>query len=244
VGRGDDLDRRCQRFRLKAAWGGAGVFDPSVLTRLVGLSGRIQPTIKASSQRIIRAGETTPAIDVTFVGHDGGAMKVESAAPQILGLDGRAVVIEFLSGTELIRLEGSLAIERTTAPFLAALHPIAMPDQLQRRRWTREPTNVAVRVANADDPPGSETWHTTTTRDLSPGGACVVTVGFLQVGQRLRIDLRLASGQVDLTGEVLDILKDGTTRIQFTGASQSDVQKVLRHHMDLQVAKQYPYGTT
>jgi c-di-GMP-binding flagellar brake protein YcgR len=127
---------------------------------------------------------------------------------------------------------------------VATLHPIAVPDQLQRRQWTRVPTNVAARVTAADGRPGNEQWHATTTRDLSPGGACVVTVGALRAGQRVRIDLRLASGNVEVTGEILDIAADGTARIRFVNVPESDVQRVLRHHMDLQAAKHYPYATS
>jgi c-di-GMP-binding flagellar brake protein YcgR len=220
------------------------VFDASVLDRLVGWSGKIQPKNRAQSQRIIRAKDLIGAIEVIVVGHENGVMKVESDASQILQFEGHAVVIEFRTETELIRLEGSLAIHGSTPPFVATLHPIAMPDQLQRRQWARVPTNVAVRVAAADDPAEAETWHTTTTRDLSPGGACVVTVGALRAGQRVRLDLRLASGNVNVIGDILDIAADGTARIRFVNVSEPDVQRVLRHHMDLQAAQQYPYATS
>jgi len=220
------------------------VFDASVLARLVGWSGGLRPTIRAESQRVIRALEAAvDTLDVTVVDHDGGIVHIESADARILGLDRRAVVVDFRSDDELIQLEGSLELLRSSAPYLVALHPVAMPDKLQRRNWVRVPTKVAVRLTDAAAPAGGEVWHATTTRDLSPGGACVMTVGDVHAGQQLRIDLQLASGRIEVQGEVLRVLDDGTTRIKFHGVSESDVQRLLRHHVDLEAVQGYPYAS-
>jgi len=220
------------------------VFDASVLARLTGMSGRLRLAVSMGSSRIIRAGQEQATVDVDVAGHDGGILHMECTDARILELDRRAVVIEFQSGGQIVPLEGSLEIMRPAPPYLVAVHPLAVPDTLQRRNWIRVPTTVAVRLADADAPPGAEVWHATTTRDLSPGGVCLSTVGDLRVGQRLRLDLRLASGQLELLGQVLDVVLDGTTRIGFLGVSESDQQRLLRHHVELQAARGYPYSTS
>jgi len=217
------------------------VFDASVLSRLVGLQGGLHPTIRAESKRVIRALEQAiDVLEVTAVGHDDGILQLESADARVLGLDRRAVIVEFGLDGEVVQLDGSLELVRRSAPYAVALHLVVTPDVLQRRNWVRMPTRVAARIA-ADDGPGS--WLPTTTRDVSPGGACVTTVGDLTAGQRVRVELQLASGQIEVAGEVLDVQGDGTTRIRFDGVAEEDVQRLLRHHADLDAARGYPYAT-
>jgi hypothetical protein len=234
------------REPVKGVFGGrkgADVFDASVLARLMGWSGGLRVAGTTKSKRIVRSDEYTAAtIDVTVVGDEEGIVRVESPDEGILEYDGRTVAIDFGTGMDSVRLEGSLEILSPTPPILAALHPIAMPERLQRRQWVRVSTYVAARVADADAPPGGQVWYSTTTNDLSPGGTCLRTVGDFRAGQRLRIDLRLASGQVELIGTVLRILDDGTTRIQFSDLSESDMEKLTNHPIDIQVGQWYPYA--
>jgi len=220
------------------------VFDKSVLARLVGLQGDLRPTIRAESKRVIRALEqSVDTLEVTVVGHEGGILVLETTDARVLGLDHRAGVIGFRLGDEEVQLEGSLELLHRSPPYRLALHPVATPDVLQRRNWVGVPTNVAARLANAEEVRGSEHWLATTTRDLSPGGACVTTVGDLQPGQRLRIELQLATGLVEVEGEVLAVVRDGTTRIRFDVVAEESVKRLLRHHVDLEAARGYPYGT-
>ncbi|HTZ10729.1 MAG TPA: PilZ domain-containing protein [Acidimicrobiales bacterium] len=223
---------------------GCFVFDASVLARLVGLQGGLRPTIRAESKRVIRALEQSiDTLEITVVGHEGGILQVESADARVLGLDHRAVVVDIPLDGEDVQLEGSLELLRPSPPYRVALHPVATPDTLQRRNWVRVPTKVAARMAGAEEPRGSERWIATTTRDLSPGGTCVTTVGEVEPGQRVRLELRLATGQIEVEGVVLAVMDDGTTRIRFEGVAEEDVQRLLRHHVDLESARGYPYAS-
>lgn len=218
------------------------MFDASVLTRLVGMQGALRPTIRSESTRIIRALEQAiDAVDVLVVGHESGVLQLESGDAKVFDLDHRAVVIAFVLDGEDVQLEGSLELRTRNTPYQMVLHPVVTPHVLQRRKWVRVPTKVAVQLTPADSEPGSEQWLATTTRDLSPGGACVSTVGDFQPGQRLRIELHLATGQIEVVGEVLAVVADGTTRIRFDNVSEDDIQRLLRHHSDLEAARGYPW---
>jgi len=220
------------------------VYDASVLARLAGWSGVLRPAVATESRRIIRAGEDAgTALDVTVAGYQGDILQIESSDSRMIGLDRRAVVVDFRSGAELLRLQGSLEILGSAPPFLAALHPVTVPGELQPRRSVRVPTRVTVRLTPADSSPGAEVWHETTTRDLSAGGVRLGTVGEIHVGQRLRIELDLSSGPIALVGDVLDVMDDTTTRIRFVGVSESDAQRLLRHRDDLQIAREH-HGLT
>jgi hypothetical protein len=219
--------------RLRHRKGGV-MYDASVLARLAGWSGGLRPVVTTQSRRVIRAGdEAAAALEVRVAGYEGGILQVESADSRILGFDRRAVVIDFRSGAERFRLQGSLEILSQTPPLLAALHPVTVPGELQPRKSVRVPTNVAVRLASADSPTGEEVWHTTTTHDLSTGGVRLRTVGDIRDGQRLRINLELANGPIELVGDVLEVIGDGTSRIRFVDVSESDAQRLLGHHVDL-----------
>lgn len=61
-------------------------------------------------------------------------------------------------------------------------------------------------------------------------------MGDLQPGQRLRIELQLATGRIEVEGELLAVADDGTTRIRFDDVAEEDVQRLLRHHVDLEVS--------
>jgi hypothetical protein len=80
------------------------------------------------------------------VDHEGGVLQVERANAGILPLEGRAVVIDFRSGAEVVSLAGSLEIRRPTTPFLAA-----------------------VRLTSADSPPGSAVGTTPRPVTSRPG---------------------------------------------------------------------------
>jgi len=221
------------------------VFDANVLARLAGWSGGLRPVVTTQSRRVIRAGQDAVAtIDVTVAGYESGILRVETADSAILGFDQRAVVIDFRSGAEVLRLQGSLEILSRTPPLRAALHPVTVPGELQPRRSPRVPTNVAVRLTSAYSSPGAEVWHATTTRDLSAGGVRLRTVGELSAGQRLRINLELASGPIELVGDVLEVIGDGTTRIRFIDVSESDAQRLVRHHVDLHGTREHRDATS
>jgi len=226
------------------ARGGTALFDASVLARLVGLPGGLRPAITGGSQRIIRAVEdSVDTLDVTVVGEEGGIIHVECADPRILALDRRAVVIAIRPGEDLLRLEGSLELVRPIEPFRAALHLVAMPDVLQRRKWARAPTNVVVRLTVTEDSADDPLWHETRTVDLSPGGVCLTTIDVLQVGQHIRMHLQLAGGLVDVRGEVLALTGAGTARVRFVDAPESEMERHVRHHLDVEAAQQYPFTT-
>jgi hypothetical protein len=215
------------------------LYDAGALARLAGRTGGLQPVVDSESRRIIHAGEeSATALEVTVASYEGHVLHIESADTRVHGFDGRAVVIVFGSGEERLRLHGSLEIIRPTPPILAALHPITIPDQLQRRKSVRVPTNVAARLAQADGSSDAAVWHATTTRDLSDGGVRLRTVGDFGVGQHLRIHLALATGPVELSGEVIEVVGDGTTRIRFIEVSESDLQRLQHHSVDLQVANE------
>ncbi len=214
------------------------MYDAGALARLAGRTGGLQPVVANDSRRIIHAGEeSVTALEVTVASYEGHVLHIESTDSRVHAFDGRAVVIVFGSGEERLRLQGSLEIIRPTPPILAALHPITVPDGLQRRKSVRVPTNVAARVAQAGSP-DSAVWHTTTTRDLSDGGVRLRTVGDFGVGQHLWIHLALATGPVELSGEVIEVVGDGTTRIRFIDVSESDLHRLQRHSVDLQVASE------
>jgi hypothetical protein len=65
----------------------------------------------------------------------------------------------------------------------------------------------------------------------------VVTVGDIRFGDRLRIDLQLATGRMEVMGHVLDVMGDRTTRIRFEDVPDSDAQRLQRHPVDLQFAR-------
>jgi len=203
--------------------------DTSVLARLMGQSGSLRAAGAAEPRRIIRAGEDALVrLEVSVVGHEDGVLRIESTDSQILGLDGRAVVVDFGSGAERLHLSGSLELLTPMAPFLAALHPVMLPDGLQRRRAVRVPTQLIVRLALDEDPPHRMTWYTTKTCDLSAGGVRLITVGDLLVGQRIRIALELSAEPLEVAGTVLDVLDDGTSRIRFLDVSDSDSLRLQR----------------
>ncbi len=215
------------------------MYDAGALSRLAGRTGGLQPVVANDSRRIIHAGEeAVTELEVTVAGYEGDVVRIESVDSRIHAFDRRAVVISFGSGPERLRLNGSLEIVRPTPPILAVLHPITVPGELQRRKSVRVPTNVAARLARADDSPDVAVWHPTTTRDLSDGGVRLRTVGDFEVGQRLRVDLSLATGTVELSGEVVENVGDGTTRIRFIDVSEADLQRLQRHSVDLRVASE------
>jgi len=127
-----------------------------------------------------------------------------------------------------LRLHGSIEILSSTNPILAALHPVAVPHDLQRRQAIRVRLERTVRLARHEDMPGSRTWHTTKTVDLSTGGVRLATIGDFQVDQRLVIAIELSSGPIELMGQVLAIMNDGTARIRFVDVSNTDAMRLLQ----------------
>lgn len=206
-------------------------FDPTVLARLTGWSGVVKPAAAApAKQRIIRAGAAAEGIEVTVVDHAGGDLQVRTADPRIAGLNGRAVVADFRSSTGVLRLQGSLemlpAVDGTAGSQVAAIRPFVIPDGLQRRASVRVPTNVAVRFRIVG---GDGVHWSTTTRDLSAGGAKTATVGDVEAGHRLLLELDLSSGTVTVEGDVLELTDQGTTRIRFRDVPPATAESIERH---------------
>ena len=218
------------------------MFDESVVARLVGLSGELRPAISASSPRIVRALENNlDTVPIEVVGHGEGAAHMESADARLLALDHRAVVVDLHESLNTLRLEGSLTLLPTEKRFRACFFPLALPETLQRRRWARSAITVGAQIAVASDA-GEAAWHSTTTSDLSAGGGCVLSVEGFEEGMAVRMILGLVSGEFQVTGRVLQIKEDGTTRIMFFDHEESELQRLLQHHVYVQASRHFPYA--
>lgn len=207
-------------------------FDPTVLARLAGWLGVLRPATAPTPgrQRIIRAGSAPEPIEVTVVDHSGTDLRIRTSEERIVSLNGRAVVADFRSGSGVLRLQGSLEmlqVVRDDPPtFVAAIRPFVLPDGLQRRAAVRVATNVAVRLSVAG---GGGQRSASTTRDLSTGGARIVTVGEIQVGDVVHLELDLGSGTVHVDGDVLDVTAADTTRIRFHAMAEETKALLERH---------------
>jgi len=215
-------------------------YDASVLARLTGRSGGLRPAGSTTSSRIIRGTDSTTTLQVRVTGHGKGTLLLESTDPRMVGLDRRAVVVDFGSGSDFLRLHGSIEILPSTDRILVALHPVAVPRGLQRRQAVRVRTEKTVQLARYEGGSEGRTWHTTTTVDFSAGGARLATIGDFQVGQRLVIAMELASGPIELMGQVLAIMDDGTTRIRFIDVPNPDGMRLLQDVRTYQTLSWFP----
>lgn len=78
---------------------------------------------------------------------------------------------------------------------------------------------------------------TVTAVDISGGGLRLSGLPALERGTRLLLGLELDGAAVEVEGEVLGCLSDGTVRVAFVGASEAASQRIVRHVYQVQLQR-------
>ena len=152
---------------------------------------------------------------------------LKSPAPPATG--GEPPVLEWTSARGIVRLRGKAEWE---APDLVRFEVADLIDLQQRREHVRvhAPRPVVLEVDDKPDELG------TFAIDISGGGILLAGPDTLNIGDRLRFRLLLASAElaIDGSGQVVRYGPGGYRAIAFTDVSEADRERMIRFIFDFE----------
>ncbi len=188
----------------------------------------VEPTEEAAADGSVVA---------VVVHREGSALRLASGDEGFADFDGHEVVGQAGTGAELVRVTGTIAVHvADRLPVVATLLALRVPEAIQRREWVRVPAPMPVRYRQ--EAPGRRGQPSAAIAlDLSGGGTRVSGMSRLPPGARVVLELDLGSGPVDVDGEVVGVLPDGTTRLRFVQVPEAVSRRIVRHVFSLQISR-------
>jgi len=155
---------------------------------------------------------------------------------RVMELNDRAVYAESSSSAALLRVQGMLEVlVHHPPPAVCVLTPFDQPGAIERRLWVRVRTELPVVIERRGSSDGDGCAIRTVSVDLSGGGIMLRAVSEGEVGSRIALAVELPSGLVAVEGEVLELGRDGVTRLRFLNMSESVRKRIVRHVFDVQM---------
>gem|GEM_PF-6878207 len=204
------------------------VWQAAVVGRWVRLGPAATAGALGRSQRAMRW------VEAAVVSASERGLRLESRDERLAALDGAAVVGEIPSNEALVRFWGRCRVlVAAPLPVVCTVVPDRPLDMLQRRSWVRVQLSVPVQLTvDAHRKAGS---FRTRSRDLSGGGIRLAEAGPLRGGERVRLSIWLPSGPVEVDGDVLEVLPDGSTRVRFCRLTEAVSKRIVRCVFETQV---------
>ncbi len=213
------------------------------LTSLSGQDLSAQPSSEADPS------DTPNRVEAVTVGVVDDALRVLTEDPKALWLHATTVSANFHIPDRVLRLVASIEVlDQDSYPYLLAMKPLALPEEIQRRNWVRTVEAIPVTVefppplASVEPeassnviPIRSKTENPdpllTETINLSAGGACIASPPGLVAGMAVHLTLRLPSGDELIEAEVIEV-DYGLARLSFAPLNEGATTRVTKHVFD------------
>jgi len=163
-------------------------------------------------------------------------LRLETDDLRVLRLKDRAVYAEPTSSATRFRVQGMFEVlTEHPPPVVCVLTPFDHPGALERRQWVRVPTVVPVQIDCGGGIGDRDTVRTVSV-DVSGGGIRLHDRIGVKVGTWVSLAIELPSGLVEVDAEVLEVRRDGATRLRFLRMPESVHSRIVRHVFDIQIA--------
>lgn len=217
---------------------------PSRFDGLVNVRVTLTPVVSQAEEDSGPPPDGSGRVDGWTVGVADQALRMETDDPNVLSFDACTVTVDFHEPDRLYRLVARVdVLIRDPAPYVLAIRPLAVPEEIQRRNWVR--TVAAIPVAIEIPVPATdvdvETATTTSaaktdadpdlvteTLNISAGGACIVSMPGLEAGMRVHLMLTLPHGDEPIDAEVVEVV-DGVARLSFGALNEGATTRITKH---------------
>jgi len=167
---------------------------------------------------------------------DRSQLCLETDDMRVLDLNDRAVYAEPTSSATLFRVQGMLEVlAHAPPPASCRLKPFGHLGAFERRQWIRVPTVVPVAMTAFGSSGLERTVIHTASIDLSGGGIKLGSGLGITVGSQVTLVVELPAGSVEVGGQVLEIGREGVTRLRFLRMSESVYNRIVRHVFSTQI---------
>jgi hypothetical protein len=162
-------------------------------------------------------------------------LRLETDDIKVVDFKDRAVYAEVNTSLNLLRVQGMLEVlVLDPPPAVCVLTPFDRPGAIERRQWVRVRTELPVGIACRGSTDADGGPVRTVSVDLSGGGIRLRAGPGREVGSRMTLAVELPSGPVEVEGEVLEVGRNGMTRLQFLNMSEAARKRIFRHVFDVQ----------
>lgn len=145
------------------------------------------------------------------------------------------MVLEFVGKQGRVRLSGTASLADPSDPDVVRIDQPRSIEVLQEREHVRVKTSRPAVVSSRRDPNPIESF----TIDISGGGFLLAGPASLKIGDEVRFQLNLTSGELVIggTGRVVRVDKIGHRAIAFESISELDRRRLIRFLFECQRAE-------